>query len=177
MARRATSLGPKPSLFIFCSFPSSAFCRKARFFPLKRAFFVIFQCLPLFLLSLFLPHPFSLSLSMSLSLSLSLVLFFLPSFLSFYFAFFWFLVFVSFFLFLASWLCFMKRTTSKYSIRKLFFINPFSFFGFLSCFLIQSLSLILLFMLCFLFNMNVFKFQKRQVKTINGSRGVWQHNF
>ena len=63
VARRATSLGPKPSLlvfvvFLFC-FLFFVFClvflvffiqTKTLFFPQKRAFFVYFQCFSFFLL-------------------------------------------------------------------------------------------------------------------------------
>ena len=107
MAQRATSLGPKPSLFVFCvffcffcffcSFRFFVFNRKTLFSPQKRAFFVFFQCFPFFVPSLFWPPPFSLSLSLSLCFS------FLSSFL---------LVFLFCFLFVS---CFC-----------LFF--PFSFF-------------------------------------------------
>ena len=138
VARRATSLGTKPSLFVCCFvfffFPFFASSRKNPVFPLEKAFLFIFECLPLFLLSLFLASPFfncsfSVSLLLFFLLLLLLLLFFLSSFLSFFFAFFCFLVFVSFFHFLFCF-CFMKRTTSKYSITKFLFINIFSLFLF-----------------------------------------------
>ena len=106
MARRATSLGPKPSLFIISLF--GGFCllnTKNLFFP---AFLCIFESLLLFLLSLFWPPHFSISL-----LLLSLVLFFFSSFLSFFSAFFWFLVFLYFFSFLSSLLLFHQRNFIK----------------------------------------------------------------
>ena len=126
MAQRATSLGPKPSLFfVFCLFFSflSLLLIENPFFP-KKAFLVIFQCLSLFCLSLFLPHPFSLYLSLSLSCS------FLSSFLLvFLFCFLLvpcFCLFISFFL--CRCFCFMKRSTSKlvsclvFSFKSLFLI-------------------------------------------------------
>ena len=106
MAQRATSLGPKPSLFVFVSFLFFvfslffcflvfAFARKKPCFPQERAFFVYFFCVSLcFSLAFFGPPPFF----PFLFLCLSLVLFFLPSFLfficSFWFLFFLFVVFV-----------------------------------------------------------------------------------
>ena len=74
MAQRATSIGPKPSLFFlfFCVFVS----------PLRKPFLLfIFLCFPLFLFCLLLASPFFhfLFLSLSLSLSLSFLSFFLAS--------------------------------------------------------------------------------------------------
>ena len=57
MAQRATSLGPKPSLFylflfffvvffVVCLFPCLCFCLKNPVFPLKRAFLCIFSVCP-----------------------------------------------------------------------------------------------------------------------------------
>ena len=94
MARRATSLGPKPSLFyLFCFYLflffffllccffvslSLLLLEKPCFPPLKRAFLCIFfLCVPLFLFCL---------VSLSLSLCLSLVLFLFPSLLCFFFS-------------------------------------------------------------------------------------------
>ena len=153
MARRATSLGPKASLYIFCFvFCFYCFCL---FGPphlaLNPPFFCLFFCLfvlffwggcflfPFFasewqknqfsaqkrhfclFLSVslcfswaFFGRPLvqflSLSLSLSLYLSLSFLFFsfFIPSCLSF-FAFFWFLIFLSFFLLLSSWLLFHEN--------------------------------------------------------------------
>ena len=107
--------------------------KKPCFPPRKRAFFLIFECLPLFLLSLFLASP-PFSISLSLSLSCSCPFFFLLVFL---FAIFWFLFLSLSFLFFLLCFCFMKGTTSKYSIAICFFINLFSFLGFLSCFFFQ----------------------------------------
>ena len=137
MARKAASLGPKPSslfvflffLFCFFSFPFSAFNRKTRFPPRDRHFLFIFECLPLFILGLFWPPPFQF-----LFLCLSRVLFFLSSFLSFLFTFFWFLVFVSLFVFCLLCFCFMKETTSNYSITKFSFHQSFPIWGFLVLF-------------------------------------------
>ena len=76
MAQRATSLGPKPSLFVLVCFfvlfivlSFIAFRRRNLFLPPKRAFLLTLQCLPLFLPSFLLNFPFSLSLSLSLSCS------------------------------------------------------------------------------------------------------------
>ena len=104
------------------------------------------------------------SFSVSLSLSLSFLLFFLSSFLSFLFAFFWFLLFVSFFLFLLL-LFFHERNNIKILNCKFFFWNIFSFFGFLSFFVSSSFLLSLLFpdfKFCFLFNIKVFGFEAEQ---------------
>ena len=130
VARRATSLGPKPSLlfclFVFCLFLSflclnrktmfvclflSFLClnRKTMFSPLQRAFLFLFECLPLFFLSLFWPPPFH---SLSLSLYLSFLSSFPPVFIFCFLMVSWFLS-LSFFLFLLCF-CLMKRTTSKY---------------------------------------------------------------
>ena len=135
MAQGATSLG------LLVSFPFFAFSSKTLFFPIKRAFLVIIQCLPLFLLSLF-----GLPLFHFLFLCLSLLLFFLPSFLSFFLLSFGSLFLpLSFFFFLLGF-CFMKRTTSKYYITELFFIDPFSYFGVPSCFLFENPCLVFFFL-------------------------------
>ena len=111
---RATSLGPKPSLFIcffcfFCCFLFSfwflsfvCFNRKKPVFPLKGAFFGLFSVF------LFLPSLTFFGLPLFcffFSVSLFLLSFFLPSCLSPW-AFFLFLVFVSFFIVLSSLLLF-----------------------------------------------------------------------
>ena len=124
MAQRATSLGPKPSLFSFCFFVVFAFLffafliEKPVFTPKKGAFLCIFLCLPLFLFSLFGPPPFSLSLSLSLSCS------FLSSFLSVSHFCIWFLLFL-FVLF-----AFLFQDVTLF----LFF---FFFFCLLSCFVLN----------------------------------------
>ena len=90
MAQRTTSLGPKPSLFSFCFFWGFCFSSLRSFlcflidkktsFPHKKGHFLfIFQCLPLFLFSIFGASPLS-SLSLSLSLSCSFLSSFLPVF-------------------------------------------------------------------------------------------------
>ena len=99
-------LALNPPFFVFVCF-SLLFIEKM-LFP-ARAFLFNFECLPLFLLSLFLPPPFSLSLSLSLSC------YFLSFFLSLFV-----LSFASLFLSLSLYVfllcfCFTKRTTSKYS--------------------------------------------------------------
>ena len=78
--------------FLFCFvllfvFVSLLGFRRKPFFPQKRVFLLIFQCLPLLLPSYFHP-PSSLSLSLSLSLSFSRYFrsFFLPCFLSLFIA-------------------------------------------------------------------------------------------
>ena len=68
---------------------------KALFFPVKRTFWFIFQCLPLFLPSLFCFFP---PLSHYLFLSLLLCSFFAPFLFSFFLALVWFLAFGSLFL-------------------------------------------------------------------------------
>ena len=139
MARRATSLGPKPSLFIisFCwgglfFLSSLCFLIQKLVFPLEKGIFC--SCLSLSLC--FSLAFFGLPLFQSLFLCLSLVLFFFYSFL-FFLTFFWFLLFVffvSFLLFLLCF-CFMKGTTSKHfiaisfsSIVSLFLWFPVLFF-------------------------------------------------
>ena len=128
MARRGTSLGPKPSLFVFVVFVVLFFCcvnTKNLVFSPEKGIFVYFQCFSFFLI-----WPLLASLFFCFSFSVSLFSSFLSSFLSYLFAFFWFLVFVSFFLFFLFFLLcfsFMKGTTSKYEIASFVFINIFSF--------------------------------------------------
>ena len=108
--------------------------QKPCFSPRKGHFMFVFACLPLFSLSLFWPPPFFHFLFLCFSL-----FFFLSSFLSFFFVLFSFLVFVCFFcLFFLLCFCFMKRTTSKYSITKFSFINIFSIL--VSCLVFSSKS-------------------------------------
>ena len=117
---------------------------------------------------------FGLPLFLFLFLCLSVVLFCFPSFLSFFFAFFLFLVFVSFFPFLSSLLFFHEKKNIKI-FNCNFFLKCFLFCCFLSCFSVSNpffLSLLFPdFKLCFLFNINVFiskrtnwKAQKKQKK-------------
>ena len=99
-------------LLLFCFFLflcPFCFWKRNPVFPLKEAFLVFFQCLPL-LLPGFFPFPFSLSLF----LCLSPVLFFLASFLvSFFLAFFCCLVLVSLFLCLVALLLFHAKSNIK----------------------------------------------------------------
>ena len=144
VARRATSLGPKPFLFVF--FLSFLCFSLKNCFPPKRGIFGLFlsvslcfslACfgLPLFQFlslslslsfSLFFFFSLSLSLSLSFSLSLCLVIFSLSSFLSFVFAFFWFLVFVFFFHFLTSLLLFHERNSIQRLNYKVLFSSILS---------------------------------------------------
>ena len=67
------ALNPPCLLFFgFSFFFLSFLCFLIQCFPPEKGIFCIFECLPLFFLSLFWPPPFSIFLSMSLSLSLSL---------------------------------------------------------------------------------------------------------
>ena len=144
MARRATSLGPKSSFFIFCfvffSFPFFASNRQNPVFPLEKGIFCLFLSVSLCFSLAF----FGLTLFQFLFLCLSPV-FFLFSFLSFFFAFFSFFVFLSFFPFLSSLLLFHERN----NITKLncyFFHKYFLFFGVSSlAFYFESLFLIFAF--------------------------------
>ena len=171
-----------PYLFIFFFF----FCvllflsflcfliHKSLFFfsPRKGHVLFIFECLPLFLLSLFWPPPYSISLS--LSLSLLFLSFFLSSCVSF-FAFFWFLFLSLSFLFFLLCFCFMKGTTSKYSIA-IFSSSMFSLF-LVSClaFLSNPFFLSLRFPdLSYVFcstSINVFSFKTNNLK--KKDRNVW----
>ena len=134
MAQGATSLGPKPSLFIyfccffgfFCSFPFFAFNRRTLFFPLKRAFFVYFLCFSFFLPQPFLTSPlfcFSFSVSLSLSLSCSCLSFFL---LVFIFCFLFVSCFCLFFICLSSLLLFSEKNMKCLNCN-LFFHQYFLF--------------------------------------------------
>ena len=176
----ATSLGPKPSLFLFCfvlflflfSFPFFASKRQKTCRPPRKGHLLfIFECLPLFLLSLFWPPPFSISLS--LSLSCSILSFFLLVFLFCFL----FVPYFSLFLSLSFFFAFVSWKEQHQSIKLLlFFLKYFLFFG-VSCLgvSVQSLFLSLFFpdfKLCFLFNINVFGFKKQSWKTpIFGQKG------
>ena len=129
VARRATSLGPKPSLFFWFVlfflkkfFHSLHLLEKPVLHPRKGHFLFIFECLPLFFLSIFRPPPSSISLSLSL-----LFFFFFPSCLSF-FAFFWFLSLSPFFL--SSLLLFHERNNIKIFNCNALFHQSFLFSGF-----------------------------------------------
>ena len=138
------------------------FSRKTLCFPLKRAFFVYFWVSP-FSLNLFGPPPFSVSLSLSLSCSCLSCHYFLLSFC---------FLFLSLFLFLYSLLLFHEKNNMKIlNYNFVFFINRFSFCGFLSCFSFQIpfpyLCFFPHFKLCFLFNMNVFGLKTKNLKNTN----------
>ena len=155
-------------MFVLCFFlPFFAFVKKKPVVPPERAFLFIFECLPLFLLSLFGLPLFQL-LFLCLSLSLSLVLCFLSSFLSFFFAFFWFLVFCLSFVFLSSLLLFHERNNMKRFNCKSYVIIPFSFFGFLSCFLFEIpfsyLCFFLVFSYVFCSTTSMFLVKKKKVE-------------
>ena len=117
MARRATSLGPKPSLFVSVFFVFSLFfvflMQNNPCFPLEKGIFCLFSVF-LFLSPLaFFDLP--LFLFLFPCLSLFFFSFFIPSCLCFLLSFgslFWSL---SLFFFIL-WFSFMKGTTSKYSI-------------------------------------------------------------
>ena len=117
---------------------------------------LIFECLPLFLLTLFWPPPFSLPLSRSLSCS------FLSSFLSFFACFL--LVPVLSLHFLYSLLLFHEKNNMKLLIFKVF-SSILSLFWFPLLFSLSNpffLSLLFPdFSLCFLFNINVFAFKRK----------------
>ena len=161
-------------LFLFGSFPFFVFNRKTLFSPPKKGIFCFFsQCFPFFL-----PSLFRLPLFHFLFLCLSVFLFFLPSFLSFFLLPFCFLFWSLFSFFFLLCFCFLKRTTSKYSIRKFFFINPFSFllvssllFFYKFPFLIFAFFLILSFVFC---STSVFGFKECKFKknTFFKKRGV-----
>ena len=164
MAQRATSLGPKPSLFFFLiwSFVFFSFlCLlliEEHCSPPKRAFLFIFQCPPLFLLSLFCLSPFRfLFLFLSCSFLCSFLLFFI----------FCFLLFPCFCLFL-SLPCFFAfvswkghhQTIKLESFLPSIFSLLFSVLFSHSQPLFLSLFYVPHFKLCFLFNINVLSFKK-----------------
>ena len=127
--------------------------KKPGFLP-EKAFLFTFECLALFLLSLFLPSPF---FNFSFSVSLLFLSLFFPSSLSFCFLFVpCFCLFLSFSLLFAfvSW----KEEHQNTQLQS-FSSSIFSFFGFLSCFFFQILFSYLCFFpdlkLWFLFNINV----------------------
>ena len=129
MARRPPHLALNPRyllLLFFCFVFLLKNNKKPCFPPEKGIFLLIFSVSLSFSLS-FLGPPSS---SVSLSLSLSFLRFFLSSFLSFLFAFFWFLVFVSFFLYLSSLLVFHERNNIKILNCKFCLHQYFLFFWF-----------------------------------------------
>ena len=134
-----------------------------------------FESLPLFLLSLVWPPPFSISLSLSLSCS-----FLFSSLLSFFFAIFWFLVFVSFFPFLYYLLLFHERNNIKIFNYRVFHDQYLLFLG-VSCLIKKNIFLSLFFFPDFKFcfcSTSMFLVSKTQVKnTILWSKGGLQQNF
>ena len=149
--------------------------QKSCFPPRKGHFLFLFECLPLFLLSLFWPPLFSISLSLSLSCS---ILFF-PSCLFFCFLF---VPSFSLFLYLSFLFAFVSWKDNIKTLNCYFFPEFFSLF-LVSCLVFLSnpffLSLFFPdFKLCFLFNINVFGFKKKQSwKTpIFGQKGGLQQN-
>ena len=137
MAQRATSLGPKPSLFLlfvffFVFFPLPflylLFNRKTQFFPPKKGNFCLFICVSLcFSLALFGPPPF---FPFSFFVSLLLFSFFLPVFhLSF-----WLFIFLFFGLLLGSrcYVVFLFLLVVFFCFESSCLI----YFCFVSCFLI-----------------------------------------
>ena len=158
--RRATSLGPKPSLFIiyfywgglFFPFFSSLFnTKKTGFSPREGHFLFICESLPLFFLSLFWPPLFQ--------------FFFLCLSLVFFSSFFWFF-FLSFCLFLSfvySLLLFHERNNIK-TFNCNLFSSIFCFLGVwlpVLFFAVKSLFIFVFphFKLWFLLNMHVFGFK------------------
>ena len=141
MAQRATSLGPKPSLFIHFCFCFSFFfvpflsllLIEKPCFPPKKAFLVYFLCFSFFLPQPFLTSPF---FCFSFSVSLLLLSFFFPSCLSFWLSFCF--LFLSLFIFLSSLLLFSEKNNMKMLNCNLCFHQSILFFyGFLSCFSFQ----------------------------------------
>ena len=126
MAQRATSLGPKPSLFIFVVWFFLVLFfwlfnteKNPCFSPRKGHFLFIFSVSLSFSLSPFGPPSFS----VSLSLSLFFLLFFLSSFLSLFLLSFGSLFLsLSFFLSLSSWLFFHERNNMKILNWKFLFV-------------------------------------------------------
>ena len=174
MAQRATSLGPNPPYLFFCFFVLFFGCliQKNLVLPLEKGIFCLFSVF-LFLSPLAF---FGLPLFVFLFLCLSLFFFsfFLPSCL--FFAVLWFLVYVSFFLFLSSLLFFRERNNIKIFNCKFFFLHQyFLFFWFPVFFLSSSFFLSLLvpdFKVYFLFNIKVFGFKTDNLKTyIFGQKG------
>ena len=130
------ALNPPYLFFLFLSL----FLIETLFSPLKRAFFVYFQCFSLF--------------------SLLLLSFFLPSCLSFLLSLCF--LFLSFFHF-SFFFCFMQRKHEHIKLQLLCFINLF-FFGFLSFLFEIPFSYFSDFKLCSSFNIIVFGFKQTQVE-------------
>ena len=163
--------------FFFFAFLSSFFNRQKTCFSPRKGHFCLFSMF-LFLspLTFFGLPPF---LFLFLCLSLSLV--FLSSFLSFFLLSFCFLFLslfqFSFFFAFVSW----KEQHEYFQLQFLFSWNIFSFFWFpVLLFLSNPVFLSLLFpdfKLCFLFNINVFRFKKTKLRNTNfWSKGELQQN-
>ena len=176
MAQRATSLGPKPSLFIIflfflvclSSFPFFAlYYKKNLAFPLEKGIFGLFLSVSLCSSLVFFGLP--LSQFFFLCLSLLLLLFsFLPVFLFCFLLLPCFCLFLSFSFFSAfvSW----KEQHQKDWCTKFFFINIFSFW--VSCLLFSLNPFFFSLFFCwfkamFLFNIFVFGFKKTKLKNTN----------
>ena len=151
------------SLLFFAPFLSLFIIEKPCFPPLKKGHFLFAFSVSLsFSLAIF-----GLPLCHFLFLCLSLFLFFFPSFLSFFLLYFCFLFLFFFSFFFLLCFCFMKRTTSTYSITKFLFINPFSFLLVSSLLFFQipfpylCFFLILSFVFC---STSVFFFEKCKLK-------------
>ena len=128
--------------FVFFPFLSLLLVEKTCFPPRKGHFLFIFECLPLFLLSLSWPPPFSICLALSLSLSLLFFSFFPLVFL------FCFLLVPCFCLFLcfSVFFAFVSWKEQHQNIQlQFFFINPFFFLVSCLAFSFKSLSLIFVF--------------------------------
>ena len=130
------ALNPPYCCFLFF-FVLSFLCfliQKKPCFPLEKGIFCLFLSVALCLSLAF----FGLPLFQFLFLCLSLVLVIFPSFLSFFFAFFWFLVFVSFFPFIFSLLLFHERNNIKILNCNSFLHQYFLFFWFPVLFFVST---------------------------------------
>ena len=188
MARRATSLGPKPSLFLFCfvlflffcSFPFFASKRQRKTcFPIEKGIFGLFLSLSLCFSLAFFGLPVFQFLFICLSLSCSILYFFLPVFL------FCFLFVPSFSLFL-SFSFFFALLHERNNIKTLncneFFPEIFSLV-LVSCLVFSFQSLFLIFVfpdLSYIFVQHqCFWFQKTKLKNTSfwSKRGVATKRF
>ena len=147
--------------------------KKNLVFPLEKGISCLFSVF-LFLS----PLAFLASLFLCFSFSVSLFSSFLSFFLLvFVFAFFWFLVLVSWFLFLSSLLFFHERNNIKKFNCK-FFLHPYFIIFWFPVFFLSSSFLLSLpfpdFKLCFLFNIKVFGFKTDNQKKTEffGQKGV-----
>ena len=125
-----------PYLLFFCFFVFPFFTKNL-VFPPRKGHLCLFLSVSLSFSLAF----FGLPLFQIFFLCLSLLLVLFSSFLSFFFAFFCFLFFVSFFHFLSSLLLFREKNNIKIFNYKVFLHQSFLFFGCLSSFLFEFLSL------------------------------------